>query len=317
MYVWLEYAVQIAVDSLLSVAVPRHCMPIIVLCFSPCVCVLQVCAQLWSVPAVLALRQPGAGDAQPDLSEAVLKLSAAFIRHSSLLQPSSSQLSSVLPCIIAAAAACARCCHKKVGSCALTTFMALLMAAAAGSGSQQQLLQDLVASHGALIAYGALGALLVPSPLPRLQKVCSILLELAALASLVEMSGRHQDLPEGFSLDKQQQQLSGGCIRGTPAAPSPGVLQAWLCQATQGYVPTPLSSTEAADLAAVCAGLLASTAQASAANGGGGGDSSSSRPAVPASRSYIVARRLKKRLRDFAEKHMRTAAALPHQPAVQ
>jgi len=294
-------------------------MPVIVLHLSLGLCgLLQVCAQLWSVPAVLALRQACAGDAQPDLSEAVLKLSAAFIRHCSLLQPSSSQLSSVLPCIIAAAAACARCCHKKVGSCALTTFMALLTAAAAGSGSQQQLLQDLVASHGALIAYGALGALLVPSPLPRLQKVCSILLELAALASLVETSGRHQGLPQDSSSDKQQQQqqLSGGCVRGTPAAPSPGVLQAWLWQATQNYVPTPLSSTEAADLAAVCAGLLASTAQASAASGGG--DSSSrSRSAVPASRSYIVARRLKKRLRDFAEKHMRTSAALPHQPVVQ
>lgn len=276
--------------------------------------------QLWSLPQVLALQQPGQGDAQPDLTEAVMKLSTAWVKHNSILQPSISQVASVLPCVVAAVAACARCCHKKVGSCALVALLALLSAAsgAAESGPQQQL-QETVAAHAALLAFGALGALLVPSPLPRLQKVSSVLLELAVLASQVDQSSMPtqglQHLCVGGSMlaaapfTNQQPATTGTCTGAAqPAATGPqATLHMWLALATSGFVPVPLSATEAAELAAACAGLLVSTAQHA---GAGAGSSSSSRARqVPASRSYVAARRLKKRLRDFAERHMRTCAA--------
>lgn len=247
-----------------------------------------------------------------------MKLSTAWVKHNSILQPSTSQLAAVLPCVIAAVAACARCCHKKVGSCALSALLSLLSAAsgAAESGSQQQL-QETVAAHAALLAYGALGALLVPSPLPRLQKVSSVLLELAMLASQVDQSCmptqglQHLCVGGGMlaaGLFTGQQPPPTGACTGTTQAAATGpqaILHVWLAKATAGFVPVPLSATEAAELAAACAGLLVSTAQHA-----GGGESSSSRARqVPASRSYVAARRLKKRLRDFAERHMRTCAA--------
>lgn len=247
----------------------------------------------------------------------MLKLSTAFVRHVSLLQPSSTQLAAIVPGITAAAAACARCCHKKVGSHALATLLAILAAAAsetgagAAAGSQQQhVVQEVVASHGHVIAAGALGALLVASPLPRLQKVSSVLLDLAVLANIVE----------------QQQQLTVGQLQHLhqPAAVhTAGVLHRWLLQATQGL---PLTASEAAELAAACAGLLgaapaqqqqaAGSSSSAAVSGGVDGSSSSMvRHAVPvpASRSYVAARRLKKKLRDFAERHMRTSTPLVQQ----
>lgn len=277
---------------------------------------LQAFVQLWSLPQILALQQPGQGDAQPDLTEAVMKLSTAWVKHNSILQPSHSQLAAVLPCVVAAVAACVRCCHKKVGSCALGALLCLLSAAsgAAESGSQQQL-QETVAAHAALLAYGALGALLVPSPLPRLQKVSSVLLELAVLASQVDQSCmpiqslQHLCVGGGMlaAAPFVGQQPAATATAGQAAATGPqATLHTWLAKATQGFVPVPLSAAEAADLAAACAGLLVSTTQ----HAGEGSSSSSSRARqVPVSRSYVAARRLKKRLRDFAERHMRTCAA--------
>lgn len=250
---------------------------------------MQAYAQLWALPEVLSLQQPGHGDAQPDLSECILKLSAAWARHSSVLQPSTSQLTAVLPGIIAAAAACARCCHKKVGTCALAALVAVLTTAAAEDCGSQQF-QEIVTGHAVLIASGVLGGLLVPSPLPRLQKVSSALLELAALAAVVDHT-----LPD-------QPRAGAGTVFGTPTRSHLGHLHQWLLQATQGFVPAPLSAGEAADFAAACAGLLVATpptGQPADVDGGSGSRQ------VPASRSYVAARRLKKRLRDFAEKHMR------------
>lgn len=253
---------------------------------------MQAYAQLWALPEVLSLQQPGHGDAQPDLSECILKLSAAWARHSSVLQPSTSQLTAVLHGIIAAAATCARCCHKKVGTCALAALVSVLTTAAAGGCGSQQF-QGIVTGHAVLIASGVLGGLLVPSPLPRLQKVSSALLELAALAAVVD-----QTLPD-------QLRAGGGTVFGTPTRSHlGGRLHQWLLQAMQGFVPAPLSAGEAADFAAACAGLLVATPPTGQPADGDGGSGSRQ---VPASRSYVAARRLKKRLRDFAEKHMRSA----------
>jgi hypothetical protein len=253
---------------------------------------MQAYAQLWALPEVLSLQQPAHGDAQPDLSECILKLSAAWVRHSSVLQPSTSQLTAVLPRIIAAAATCARCCHKKVGTCALAALVAVLTTAAAeGCGSQQ--LQEIVTSYAVLIASGVLGGLLVPSPLPHLQKVSSALLELAALAAVVDQA--------------DQLGAGAGTVFGAPARSHlSGRLHQWLLQATQGFVPAPLSAGEAADFAAACAGLLVVTPPPAGQPAGVDGSNGSRQ--VPASRSYVAARRLKKRLRDFAEKHMRCSA---------
>lgn len=282
---------------------------------------MQAYVQLWALTEVLSLQQPGQGDSQPDLTEAILRLSAAWVRHSAILQPSSAQLAAALPSIITAAATCARCCHKKVGSAALATLVALLTTAVtAGPG---QPFEEVVASHAVLVGSAALGALLVPSPLPRLQKVCSLLLELAALASLVEQPGTHTGTisqqqhgadvgvsgvmaPAHSSISAQQQlqDRSHGAFH-LPAARTQGILHSWLLQATQPFVPAALSAQEAADLAAACAGLLASSPAAALDSG----DGSSQCRQAPASRSYVAARRLKKRLRDFAEKLMRTQSS--------
>lgn len=265
------------------------------------------------------------GDAQPDLTEVVFKLSTAFLRHCSILQPSSTLLSVMLPSVITAAATCAGCCHKRVGSCALATLLALLAAAAEGAAGGQQCLVQVVVDHGPVVAHGALGALLVPAPLPRLQKVSSILLELATLANTVEQlgggttttgaAGPTSSAAAGSGHGLDQQQLSSWAntnahARGTSAY---ALLQAWLSQATQRFTPTLLTASEAAELATTCAALLAGTPGGAADVGGGGADGSSSRSSssrhVPPSRSYVVSRRLKKRMRDFAEKHMRSCCA--------
>lgn len=206
--------------------------------------------------------------------------------------------------------------------------MVLLATAAEGCGTQQQL-QEVVTGHAVLIAFGALGALLVPSPLPRLQKVSSVLLELSALAALAEqpslinnISALEHDLSVvgttgtgslGAPSSSQLQQLQpNGCVSNAQASASgaQGLLHSWLLQAMQGFVPAPLSAQEAADLAAACAGLLVSTPQGRPAGMDGvSADGNGSRcRQVPASRSYVAARRLKRRLRDFAEKHMRSCA---------
>lgn len=267
--------------------------------------------QLWSLPEVLSLRQSRQGDSQPDLAEAVLKLSAAYARCMSILQPSSSQAAAILPNMIAAASACAGCCHKKTGSSALNMLIAVLT----GAGPLALLLQQVVAQHGALIAFGAFSALLVPSPLPRLQKVSSVLLELAAFAARVEHSstaaaqrGSHAGGVNGFAAA-----LASGSTNRQRGAEQSG-LYSWLSQATQGFVPAALSAQEAADLAAACAGLLCSSAtrqaDADSASCAAGGLRARQ---VPASRSFAAARRLKKRLRDFAEKHMRKShSAVAH-----
>jgi hypothetical protein len=77
---------------------------------------------------------------------------------------------------------------------------------------------------------------------------------------------------QGQQLQQQQQQE---------------LLHGWLARGAAAYVPNSMNSAEATRLAGECAVLLCSS----------GG--------VHAGRSYMVARRLKKLLRDFAEQHMR------------
>jgi hypothetical protein len=121
-------------------------------------------------------------------------------------------------------------------------------------------LLELVAARAPLVARGPLSALLVPSPLPRLNKVSAVLLELASVAAA----------------------CSAGPGGGQPAE----LLHRWLAQAVQGFVPQQLSQADATSLAGACAGLLAFTG-----------------------RSLVMARKLKKRLRDFVEQQCRRGGA--------
>lgn len=234
---------------------------------------LQAFGQLWSEPEAECLQQPQAGDAHPDMSEALLHLSACFVRNCCMLQPGASQLL-VLNTVLAAASSCAGCCHKRVGNAALGLLLALLTAAT--DASQPPQLLSLVAAHGALCARGALSALMV-CPLPRLQKVCSLLLELAAVAAAAASTG--------------------ASAPSKAAAQSQALLHGWLAAAADTFTPQPLSQQEAASLAQALSELLL---PATPVDGRGGaaarGDGATRRHS-----SLLAARKLKRRLRDFAE----------------
>jgi hypothetical protein len=232
-------------------------------------CCLQALQELWSVIAIAALTQPGAGDAAPDLAEPVLKLYACFAKHGRRLHANSATVG-ILRQATAAAASCAGCCHRKAASSALSLLSAVPVAASC-EGPQQQHLLELVCVQGADIVRGVFGALLAPSPLPRLQKASAVLLDMAVVADQICSSRIEALATAGQSQHPQQQQL----------------LHGWLMRGAGAYAPKCMSAAEAARLAEECSVLLCST----------GG--------VHASRSYMVARRLKKLLRDFAERHMR------------
>jgi len=116
---------------------------------------------------------------QPDLAEHVFKLTTTFVKHGRMFGPSSSALAAVEQAV-AAAAGCAACCHRKVASSALSLLNAVLDAANGSDAPQRQMLLAMVNRRGSHIAQAAFGALLAPSPLPRLHKASAVLLELAA-----------------------------------------------------------------------------------------------------------------------------------------
>ncbi|KAF6260657.1 hypothetical protein COO60DRAFT_876514 [Scenedesmus sp. NREL 46B-D3] len=240
--------------------------------------IVQALQQLWCVDAVAALTQPGAGDAAPDLAEPLLKLYTCFAKHGRRLHASSATVG-ILRQATAAAASCAGCCHRKVASSALSLLSAVPVAASC-EGPQQRQLLELVCAQGADIVRGVIGALLAPSPLPRLQKASAVLLDMAGVADQVSSSSGLLNNNGALAAGMQSQHL--------PQQQQQQLLHGWLVQAAGTYAAACISSAEAARLSEECSVLLCSR------SGG-----------VHATRSYTVARRLKKLLRDFAERHMR------------
>jgi hypothetical protein len=224
------------------------------------------------VGPIAALMQPGAGDAAPDLAEPLLKLYTCFAKHGRRLHANSATVG-ILRQATAAAASCAGCCHRKVASSALSLLSAVPVAASC-EGPQQRQLLELVCAQGADIVRGVIAALLAPSPLPRLQKASAVLLDMAGIADQVSSSS------------------NGATAAGTQQQRHQELLHGWLAHAAAAYVPGCMGAAEAARLSQECCVLLC---------GSSGG--------VQASRSYMVARRLKKLLRDFAERHMRASVA--------
>lgn len=227
--------------------------------------------------AIAALMQPGAGDAAPDLAEPLLKLYACFAKHGRRLHANNATVG-IMRQATAAAASCAGCCHRKVASSALLLLSAVPVAASC-EGPQQQQLLELVCVQGADIVRGVFGALLSPSPLPRLQKASAVLLDMAGVAEQASNSSSSRGnaaVPAGMHGQHLQQHQQPQQL-----------LHGWLTQGAGAFVPTCMNAAEAARLAEECSLLLCSS----------GG--------VHAGRSYMVARRLKKLLRDFAEQHMR------------
>jgi hypothetical protein len=130
------------------------------------------------------------------LAEHFLRLGTAFVRHSLSLQPPHA----VVPLVdtaVSVATACAAACHRKVSSCSLS-FLAALLAAAAQQGGPQVELCELLEVRGVTIMRAALLTLLAPSPLPRVHKVTSLLLELVGLAQqgLLQGPQGHQQLQQ-------------------------------------------------------------------------------------------------------------------------
>jgi hypothetical protein len=149
--------------------------------------------------------------------------------------------------------------------------------AASCEGPQQRQLLELVCAQGADIVRGVIAALMAPSPLPRLQKASAVLLDMAGIADQVSSSSSGATAAGAQHHQQQQHQE---------------LLHGWLAHAAAAYVPGCMGAAEAARLSQECCVLLC---------GSSGG--------VHASRSYMVARRLKKLLRDFAERHMRASVA--------
>jgi hypothetical protein len=236
---------------------------------------LQAFNELWEQPEAATLADSAAGDKQPDLAEQVFKLTTKFVKHGRMFGPSSSA-SAAIEQAVSAAAGCAACCHGKVASSALSLLNAVLDAANGSDSPQRQMLLEMVNKRGTQIAQAAFGALLAPSPLPRLHKASVVLLELAAAVCQTSNSSEH------YSRD-------GARVGPSPAADkwNPSSLQTIFLQAAHVFVPKWVVEQEASQVAVDCASLLSS----------GSG---------PQSRSYLVSRRLKKRLRDFAEMHMRS-----------
>eukprot|EP00775_Hariotina_reticulata_P011810 gene11810-11954_t len=238
--------------------------------------IIQAVNELWEQPKVAALSEPAAGDQQPDLAELVLRLTSTYVRHGRMFGPSSSALAAIEQAV-AAASGCAACCHRKVASSALGLLNAVLDAANGSDAPQRQMLLEMVDRRGTHIAQAAFGALLAPSPLPRLHKASVVLLELAAAVYQVRNSNNnHHTVSDSVGPSAAAEKL------GLPS------LQATLIQAARACVPK-IGEQEAIQVAVDCATLLST----------GSG---------PQSRSYLVSRRLKKLLRDFAEMHMRSLA---------
>lgn len=227
------------------------------------------------------LAKPGAGDQTPELAEQILKLYTVYAKHGKVLQHYSNTGVAVCEQALAAAVGCASCCHKRTASCALSVLSAVL-AAAGGPGPQQQALLAVVCSAGPHIVQGVLGALLAPSPLARLHKATTVVLELADAAA-------HAAAEQVF---RQPSSAAHPPLQQT--------MYSWLVQGASHYVPGTLSQSEVSRLAAECSSLFISGTAVP------GPDATSRQPLI---RSYMTARKLKRGLRNFAESHMKQIIA--------
>lgn len=194
-----------------------------------------------------------------------------------------------------AAARCAGCCHRRVSGAALSLLGALLAAAnggaaggtgaAAGAGGdarRERPLAEALGRRGPELTQGLLAALLAPSPLPRVHKVAALLLELSNLAAQLEQNGGNGGGGAGGGaaaaggFGGQQPGLQVGSGGGHQA-------QAWLAATLQALPEGQLAPGEAAAVVRTWGPLLAQHS----------------------SRSYVVLRRLRRIVREFAEQHAR------------
>lgn len=329
---------------------------------------VQCLWQISSHPDVAALRAPCAGDQRPDLAEQYLKLSTAFVRHGMPLQPSSLSVA-CLGQAVAVAVSCAACCHKKVATSALSLLSTVLAGATlSGGGAKQAALVASTQQYGEAIVRGAICSLLSPSPLPRVHKVASILLDLATLSqhiTEINVAGAQRCGTKGElcsssvakrrSGDLDQVRSAGGLsvgnsgeLGGTTSnmsdADSPGtwrhsaatrasqrqtgvahsrhspqcltldaatgegsvqyvqdhtqsLLTTWLSAAVSSLPSSLISPVEADALLTDWCSILTPPQAARSSEQG----SSSSK--CTASRSYLLSRRFKRHVRDFAERH--------------
>lgn len=234
------------------------------------------------MPEVAGLTQPKAGDQRPDLAEHILKLYTTCFKYGTVLQHYSSTWAASIGQALATAVGCASCSHKKVARGALLLLSAVLTSAIS-EGPQHHVLLDVVFSQAVLVIKGVLGALLAPCPLPRLQMAANVLLELANIATVVCDQCHRQQQQQGVNEPAEAQQM----------------MYSWVVQAASQFVPGSVTQAEAMQLAAVCSSLFNSAGRA--------GETHSIRE--PVFRSYIPARKLKKVLRDFAERHTRATVS--------
>lgn len=281
------------------------------------------------------LQQPGAGDSNPDLSEQYLRLSAAFLRRGPRLATAAGGSTAAAACASlaeACALTAASCCgsnHKRVAILALGTLGAAV-AAALEEGLFGEALRRALLGHGERLVAALVAALLGPSPLPRVQKVSSLLLALAGLAADAGNVAVNCSAASSCSGASTAAAASGAAAAaaGTRAmecsgeAPGGAGMRWWLAAALQRLPGGLLKDGEGQALVTDLSGLLAAHTRAAAsraataATAGGwpanGFDDGSAmaqdgRPPVTAvaGRSYLVSRKLKKALRDFAERHNR------------
>jgi len=253
--------------------------------------------RIWAQPEVAALQAEGGGDASPEAAQHFLRLAAAFLRHGGQLvrgagpaharvQPPAGHAADAPPAspaalleaagrlvdgAVAAAAACCGSNHRRVCAAALSALGAALAATGDGDAYADAARRVLV-GRGPALGAGLLRALLAPSPLPRVQRVGALLTELASLAAAAEAPP-----PPAASSSAMQ-------TEGSDAGPGGALLACWLSGALAALPQGALAAGEGEALLADLLALLL--------GGSGGGR-----------RSYLAARRLKKVLREFAERH--------------
>ena len=279
--------------------------------------------------------RPGGGDQAPHLAEHYLRLATALMRHGLLLQPLSHNVLPLVEGAIAAAAACIVACHKKVATCGLTLLSAVVAAAAAGGGNgtaMQGALVGVIVERGVGIVAALLGCLLAPSPLPRVHKISALLLDVASLLQLQVPKLQLQPLQPGvvgmlqqgmqmLQLEQQVQLVGGVGIGGGGGAscggsysyqqqqekgdwvPGSWLMPYWLAAAVGGLIASgQLPLDEGRQLVVEWGQLL------SGGGGGGNGVGNGVGGSKGANRSYVLARKLKKWVREFAERHSRPIA---------
>jgi hypothetical protein len=127
-----------------------------------------------------------------------------------------------------------------------------------------------VVARGPDIAAGLLATLLAPSPLPRVHKVCSVLQDLAHML---------------------QQPAAAAC-----ASAGPAMLPGWLAAGAQMLPAGAVGQAEAQAVVREWSALLVPGALGAGASPGA---------RLAAARSYLTSKRLKKQVREFAERHSR------------